>query len=222
MFSLTTLENGDVVAAGTFGTAGGVTANNIARWNGAAWSAMGLGLSDAAHGLAQLPNGDLIAVGEFAYIGTPGGTIAQRIALWNGLSWSPMGAGLSLVQGVPSGGSVVSLPNGDAVVGGFFDFVDGVSASNIARWDGTNWFPLGAGTNNLVTALAAAPNGDVFAGGTFTSAGGVSANLAARWGGCPVPVPTMDSMGLLAITLLLAACGGWTLKGGGRGLSGSR
>jgi hypothetical protein len=58
----------------------------------------------------------------------------------------------------------------------------GLSLLNIARWDGSQWYPLGSGMNGSVTALAIT-NGVLYAGGGFTSAGGVLANRIARWDG---------------------------------------
>ena len=38
-------KNGNLYAAGYFGSAGGVTTSNIAMWNGTKWSALGGGIS---------------------------------------------------------------------------------------------------------------------------------------------------------------------------------
>ena len=72
------------------------------------------------------------------------------------------------------------------VVGGLFTVAGTSVASNIARWNGTEWSPLGTGVSGslpFVYALAALPNGDFLAGGSFTAAGGVPANSIARWNG---------------------------------------
>ena len=41
--ALTVLPNGDLVAGGNFATAGGVTENRIARWDGSSWAPFGSG-----------------------------------------------------------------------------------------------------------------------------------------------------------------------------------
>lgn len=48
--------------------------------------------------------------------------------------------------GAPDGrvSVVVTAPNGDVYIGGAFHYVGDVAAANIARWDGTRWYPLGA------------------------------------------------------------------------------
>jgi hypothetical protein len=56
------------VAAGLFTFAGGSPADCIARWNGSTWSALGFGMGGGAHALAALPNGDLLAGGEFTHV----------------------------------------------------------------------------------------------------------------------------------------------------------
>ena len=79
--------------------------------------------------------------------------------------------------------AILVLPNGQVVAGGSFRIVDSVFANSIARWNGTAWLPLGAGTNGIVYALARLPNGDLVAGGSFTTAGGQPANRIALWNG---------------------------------------
>jgi hypothetical protein len=82
VWALRALPNGDLVAGGSFTTAGGVAANRIARWNGASWSAFGSGTAIGPHAasvyaLTTLPNGDLVAGGNFA---TAGGNVSAYIA----------------------------------------------------------------------------------------------------------------------------------------------
>jgi hypothetical protein len=59
-----------------------------------------------------------------------------------------------------------------------------VAANSVAKWDGTQWAPLGSGTNGFVTALTvfddgAGPALDV--GGSFTRAGGQPSPAIAAW-----------------------------------------
>jgi hypothetical protein len=55
----------------------------------------------------------------------------------------------------------------DLIAGGQFATAGGAPASNIARWDGSGWSALGAGTDGQVLALAS-QGGQLIAGGTFT------------------------------------------------------
>jgi len=183
VYALTALPNGDVVAGGRFTTAGGVSANYIARWNGTSWSALP-GVSALVSCLATLPNGDLVAGGIFT-------SPASYVARWNGTSWSALGTGLSGFMGEPFNPfrtvhALVTLPNGDLVASGCFTAAGGVTCNGIARWNGASWSALGSGFGGYqvgVPALAILPNGDLVAGGRFDTAGGVIANNIARWNG---------------------------------------
>jgi len=173
-------SNGDIIAAGEFTTAGGLPANRIARWNGAAWSPLGLGVDNNGftgyvNALAELSNGDIVAGGVFA---NAGGEPASFIARWDGSQWHPLGEGLD--------GPVYALAvlqSGELIVGGSFEHGGEAFASNIAKWNGNSWVSLGSGVDNTIRALAILPSGDVVAGGMFTSAGNTAASYIARWDG---------------------------------------
>ena len=181
---LAVLPNGDLIAGGNFASAGGVAANNLARWNGSAWSALGAGVNGRVEALAVLPNGDLVAGGMFT---SAGGAVVNRIARGDGANWSALGSGVSSstlfnVQ------ALAVLPNGDLIAGGEFTSAGGSPANRIARWNGTTWSALGSGLSGgsfggACWALAVLPNGDLIAGGDFTNAGGVAASRIARWNG---------------------------------------
>ena len=211
--ALLALPNGNLVAGGIFFTAGGVTASKIARWNGSSWSAFGSGLTggggtapSTVNSLNVLPNGDLVAGGNFT---TAGGVGASGIARWNGSSWSALGSGLT--GGGPSVSSLIVLPNGDLVVGGYFTTAGGVTVNRIARWNGSSWSALGSGTNWSVYSLAALPNGDVVAGGGFTTAGGVTSKYMARWSDNGIPSvargPTPQVAAVCETVSIAATCG---------------
>ena len=72
------IYDGMLVAAGKFTTAGGVSANRIAAWNGATWSPLGTGMDDVVYALTVYGN-KLIAGGYFS---TAGGVSAVAIASW--------------------------------------------------------------------------------------------------------------------------------------------
>ncbi len=174
--ALLSLGNGLLIAAGTFSSIGGVAADNIAQWNGSAWSPLGAGCNAEVRALAVLPNGDLVAGGAFS---AAGGVAAGGVARWNGASWSPLGAGIGV--GV---NALAVLPGGDVVAAGESVFAGGVQGCPVARWNGVAWLPLGgplqSGAGARVAALVAMPNGDVIAGGSFHSAGSGISYLA-RW-----------------------------------------
>src|SRR5688572_7860916 len=128
-------------AGGAFTTAGGVTVNHVARWNGTSWSALGGGVNDNVQALAVLDDGSgpaLYAGGRFWRAGSVG---ASRIARWNGSSWSPLGSGMSdWVYAL----AVYDTGGGPALyAGGSFATAGGLEVNNIAKLDGSSWSPLG-------------------------------------------------------------------------------
>jgi hypothetical protein len=185
VFALAVMPNGDLVAGGVFTTAGGVVANGIARWNGTSWSPLGAGIASSSfpgvYALAVMPNGDLVVGGIFT---SAGGVAANRIARWNGASWSPLGSGLGgFASPQLAAWCLAVLSDGSIVAAGGFSNAGGVSASNIARWNGATWAPMGQGLGGSVYALAPLPNGEVVACGSFTLTGGTTVNRIARWTG---------------------------------------
>jgi len=178
--ALAVLPNGDLVAGGSFLKAGTVTTNFIARWNGSTWSAFGTGptpgFDTVVNALAVLPNGDLIAGGDFTATATS--LPLQHVARWTGSAWAPLGSGVGNAFDYVA--ALAVLPNGDLIASGVFSTPTNV----IARWNGSAWLPLGAGiTGSGVVSLTVLPNGDLIAGGLITGAGGTSASNIARWNG---------------------------------------
>ena len=161
--------NGDLIAGGTFTTAGGVSASRIARWNGTTWSSLGGGVNDSVCALTVTTNG-LVAGGYFT---SPG----PHLALWNGTSWSSLGGGANGIV------EALTLDAGKLVVGGTFTLVGTTSADNIAKWDGWNWSALDGGVTGgtaPVFALCAFQD-EILVGGQLNSAGGNSSPYWARW-----------------------------------------
>ncbi|HEX8875326.1 MAG TPA: hypothetical protein VF777_01155 [Phycisphaerales bacterium] len=103
--------------------------------------------------------------------------------------WLP-GDGIPGVDGTVRA-SILWDPDGSGplpaqlIIGGSFQFAGSSAVSNIARWDGTTWQPLGAGADGEVRAFTVAPNGDLLVGGAFNSIGGpgVAGPGIARWNG---------------------------------------
>ena len=97
--------------------------------------------------------------------------------VWSSLSNATDGEVLTVIT--------VQEPNGPAIyAAGRFTQIGGISANNIARFDGTNWQPLGAGTDGAVRAMVLHDDGQgtaLYVGGAFTSAGGLAANKIACW-----------------------------------------
>ena len=182
VYALAVGPDGSLYAGGNFTIAGGVAANNIARWDAAtsSWHPLGSGVSSPVVTLAIGPDGSLYAGGVFTMAG---GVVANGIARWDGAQWYPLGVGMG--GDYPRVDALAVGPDGSLYAGGYFATAGGVAANHIARWDGAQWHPLGSGMGDYgaVRALAIAPDGSLYAGGGFAIAGGVAANNVARWDG---------------------------------------
>ncbi|MBK7769642.1 MAG: hypothetical protein IPI48_03650 [bacterium] len=161
---------GQPVMGGHFTSIGGTPAMNIARWDGAAWHALGAGPSGAVYAIHEA-DGLLYVGGGFAQAG---GQPALNIAVWDGANWSALGAGVNgRVFDITSAG-------GSIYVTGEFTQAGGQSALYIARWDGAAWHGLGSGLNAKGHALRFVGN-DLMVGGEFTLAGNSGSLRIARW-----------------------------------------
>ncbi|MFD2720829.1 hypothetical protein ACFST9_19060 [Hymenobacter monticola] len=165
----------------------GVTGAGDERWADG-FGLPGNGINGRVDALAVDGSGNVYAGGFFTQAG---GAASNGVAKWNGTTWTTLGMGAAngLTDTRGRNGSVSAIavaPDGSVYVGGQFNQAGGVPAANVARWDGTTWSPLGAGTGgtaDLVRTLAVAPNGDVYAAGDFTLAGGQPASRIAKWNG---------------------------------------
>jgi len=170
---------GDLFAGGKFYTAGGVTVNHIAKWDGSKWSALGSGVgldnpnvkyNRYVYSLAVAVN-DLYVGGSFNLVD---GKKINGLAKWDGENWSSLGSGIN--------GGVTSLVviGNDLYVGGGFTTAEGIPVNSIAKWNGSMWSALGSGVNGAVLALTVTGN-NLFFGGWFTTAGDKSSGRIARW-----------------------------------------
>jgi hypothetical protein len=217
--ALAVLPNGDLVAGGDFTTAGGVTANRIARWSGSSWAPLGTGMNSLVEALAALPNGDLVTGGFFT---NAGGVGSAYFARWTdtGIPWVAQkpaaqsieaGATLTLTAGCASGydfdGAVGFQWKRDGV-----DIADG--ASGASKGGGTVSGASGAlNTTTLSTTLtitAAQPSdaGDYTV--VFTNSCGAVTSVAAAVAiatACPADLNADGTVGAQDLAALLSAWG---------------
>lgn len=194
------IYNGDLIAGGSFTTAGGSEIHSIARWDGSAWYPVGDGIREIltfhSYGVTyNFPpqvmtlcpyNGYLVAGGIFDEVE---GNLTQFIAQWDGVAWLPMGIGFA--GGLPPR-VITQLANGtDLYAGGYFELVrnpDQILPSNhIALWNGQKWNILGEGfgPDSPFTGLHCLTlfDGKLIAGGNFQTAGTGEAQNVAAWTG---------------------------------------
>jgi trimeric autotransporter adhesin len=187
-----------LVVGGDFRIAGEVLATNIAFWDGAAWTALGPGITGIVHALAvdpstasaASPGGHLIIGGAFV---NAGGISARRIVRYDGATWSPMGLGmdttvLALAVTTPPAGSPPGTPS-TIIAGGQFTTAGAALAGRIARWNGQDWEAVGAAAfDGAVRSIAARSADDFYVGGEFQNVGTPTApstpvSRIARWNG---------------------------------------
>lgn len=187
-----------LVVGGAFTSAGGVTVNHIARWDGVAWQLFGGGVNGTVNALTKWdPDGEgplptqLVAGGLFT---AAGGVTLNGIARWDGAAWHPLGTGVngfvnSLVNWDPDG---LGPSPAQLVAGGHFISAGGVEVNGVARWDGTAWQAFGCGLSDhdVFSVTTWDPDGTgplseqvVAGGGNFYVPGCVSMQGIARWDG---------------------------------------
>lgn len=258
------MQGGNLYAGGSFATAGGVSANSVAMWDGSAWHALGTGLGGQVTGLAayggfiyagggftntglgitnlakwdganwtavglgtdQVVNdlktngGNLYACGAFTRVDT---VSASRIASWNGSTWSPLGNGLQPPAPNVIAGNKMSWLGNRLYVAGDFSIAGTNAGSYVAGWDGTNWFTLGGTTSKGMTHSAdvvrciGALGSNIYAGGLFVNAGQTLASNVARWDGrnwSPLGTGLASATPFASQALSLAAVGNLLYVGG--------
>ena len=202
-----------VYAGGNFTNIGGVNANNIAVWNGTAWSALGTGVNSSVTAI--------IVRGEDVYVGggftTAGGAAANRVAKWNGTAWAGLDSAI-----LPNTVVSMSFMGNDLYVG-----VPTTTIANPAyfsKYDGTSWTQLGADLGDRGVSSVAVLGSDVYVAGGFTSINGTTVNRIAKWngtswsalgGGLPSPTGQLGGVRLAAAGNELIAIGDFTVAGGG-------
>ena len=138
----------------------------IARWDGSDWQQVPIPFVQRVY--------DMTVYNDTLYIAT-----FQSVYSYDGNTVQQIGG--SFNQGV----FAIGVYNGDIVVGGVFtaNFTSPGTYNRIARWNGSDWVPIGDGfDNNWVEALIEF-EGELYAGGTYTVSGGNIVNRIARWDG---------------------------------------
>jgi len=188
VFALAMDSAGNLYVGGNFITAGGVTVNRIAKWDGAQWSALGNGFDNGQVNALVVSGTVVYAGGTFT---ATGGVPVTRTAMWDGAQWQALGT-------TGPNGTVNALAldsKGNLYVAGSFSSVaiGGVitTVNRIAKWDGTAWSALGTCPNCGLTggstarALAVDSADNLYvAGNVISVAGGtIPVSHTAKWNG---------------------------------------
>lgn len=171
---------GDLVVCGGFivppGPPVGYICNQVAKWNGLAWSPVGSASAFSTSGIArsmQVISNELYVFGDFTL---PYNTMTK----WDGSAWLPVGTGVGANNTIYCS----TIYNGELYIGGSFTTVDGVSANRIAKWNGSAWVALSSTTiSGMVTAMCVF-QGKLYIGGTFSQINGdTNMDEIATWDG---------------------------------------
>jgi hypothetical protein len=183
----------ELVVGGSFAGAPGVPdTQNIAKWDGSAWSSLGV-VDGPVWAMTTWDDGS----GEKLYVGgsfpNAGGVTANGIAAWDGVQWHSMGSGIT-GSFSPYVDAMMVWDDGSGeklYVGGRFDFMDGLSTPLIARWDGQAWEQVGDGLINDnylfgIESMAVYDDGSgpaLYVGGYEFHASGQPVGNVSKWDG---------------------------------------
>jgi hypothetical protein len=155
--------NGDLIAGGEFATVGGVTCNSISRFDGTSWHPLGLGLQRGngspgrVDDIVLMPNGHIVAAGEFASAG-------GNVAAFDGTSWRLVG-GFGGVSSPVHAWSLEVHDNGDLTMLDAARQLHRLTGFGSAaeQWSPIDTSSLGGAPQSFVVL----PNGDLLASGNF-------------------------------------------------------
>lgn len=141
----------EIFVAGNFGDFGSQY-QEIAKWDGNAWTSVGGGIKGQASVISMKVYNNKLFVGGFFY--KADGNAGDFIMSWDGEKWSEVGNGLLGINEY-SNGTVNDLQvfNDCLWVGGYFNYAGGVYSNRIAKWNGESWCSLENSLENPVKAI---------------------------------------------------------------------
>jgi trimeric autotransporter adhesin len=171
------LGNGPhLYAGGNFGRVNNTLLNNISRWNGSTWEAVGLGFDAGVHALAAADLGAGVSLYAGGYFTLLEGNPTFNVARWSGTAWS------STTYNGSSGGK-----NGLKLMPGTPPALYGISDNMLSRTTGGPWLPVATvPPTTSLTALEVFDDGSgpaPFVAGTFLTMGAAGYNRLAKWTG---------------------------------------
>lgn len=184
------VSGNNVYVGGSFTSAGGVGVQNMARWDGTNWYAMG-DPGGLVYSVTVRTNGVYVAGSAEGL----SGYADPFFVWWDGTNWQDALNFNStntffqtyLNDSLP-GMDAAAFQGSNIYVGGHFNIAwhdpmfNGTNCPNILRFDGTYANIVGTGLSSNVVAMAVIGT-NLYVSGPFTSAGGVTVSRIARWDG---------------------------------------
>ncbi|MBL9118210.1 MAG: putative Ig domain-containing protein [Verrucomicrobiaceae bacterium] len=184
----------EIYIGGEFTTGGGVTSQNVIKWNPTTnvWTAMGDGVGSTESFTRVF---SLAASGTDVFVG--GGftkvtsVVGSDSFTRNIVRWDTATSTYHQLGGGVGGGVYDMLVDGsDLYVVGDFSYAGSASlAEGVARWNGTAWSVVGGpisgrpGADERSVSKIVKVGSDYYISGLFEAANGVDANSIARWNG---------------------------------------
>jgi len=153
----------ELFAGGSFTGAGSQTVNNVAKWDGSAWTQIGDGAAQPVYVLHKF-NERLFAGGK------------QLVTAWNGSNWVSVGT----LSGVNDYVYSLTDSNGKMMVGGAFNTLGGAK-NGVGLWQGSYWEAMGWGMENGILHAVTYYKTYFVAGGNFTTANSKPIQYIARY-----------------------------------------
>lgn len=160
-------SDGNVYCGFNAASISGVSASNIAMWNGSAWTALGSGVNGAVNKIVIDSANDVHVFGEFT---TAGGSAANRYAKWDGTAWSTIGTGYN---GLVRTACIDKSNTNIIYCAGDFTQQNGVTCERVGKINisSATYSAAPNGHNGGVWGMDTTPNGTVYTYSTVLTNG---------------------------------------------------
>lgn len=173
----------ELYAGGIFYRSDGKLMRYFAKYNGSEWVAPGPALDSQVDCL--LPADSVLYLG--GSVNNAGDLPLNGIGRWDGARYHSLAGGVRIKppENDLSYVSALAMIGNDLYAGGDFNAAGTVDANDVARWDGSQWWPLGSGIacDKCIVTSMAVMGGELYVAGSFSAADGVPASNIARWDG---------------------------------------
>jgi hypothetical protein len=156
------LYNNELYVCGNFYNYPQMTIDHIAKWDGTNWVNVGNGIHGGIRDARKMVvfKNELVVAGRFSKSVNPTNP-GENIGKWNGTQWSELGSGTDDII------DDMKVKDGNLYICGAFSTAGGISAHNLARWDGSKWCGFGNTINyGIITSLDFL-NDTLYIGGGF-------------------------------------------------------